>query len=302
MIDDNRKNNFGLNFENIISSMQDDNKNADLQNNLKKNENLENNDFHKNIFSINLEELEESINNREVMSAVQDKSKNSADKVINFHKGHRQRARERFLANPDGITDRDLLELMLFWIIPRADVVPIVYALMDRFGTINNIYKASIDDINSCGVNGMALKYIFAMVHIINKRILEQKIDKFTLDTIDEMVPYCRSLFTNFQEEECFIIFLDNKLKLIYSKPIGVNNVNNISFSTKSIIKDAIASHSVNVVLTHNHPSNDITPSQNDLETTRELKQCLSTIDVKLIEHIIIGTTNYYSFAENNLL
>ena len=292
-------NNFATGFENIISSMSAGNNKKNNNNNhsnISKNKN--------NIIDFNVLNIERGLLKQDFASISRNIKQKLDKNRIDIHTGHRQRARERFLLNPYGTSDYDLLELLLFLIIPRADTKPMAKILLDKFKNISGIYNANPYELDKCGINSKALKYIFTLLKVMNNRILEENINNnISLNNLEDLVAYCRSLFTSMKEEEFYILFLDNKLKLIDKKKIGSNSIANVSsISQRKIIEDALELKAKNIALTHNHPSNDCSPSKNDILTTNTLKQSLKNIDVDVIEHIIVGSNSYFSFAENDLL
>ena len=291
----NSLNSFGFGFENIVNSIGTGKKTA--SNNVAKTKQMLDFDIdniEQNIFTNHQSNDDKNNTNTKTKKAFQQ---------VDIKSGHRQRARERFLLNPNGTSDYDILELLLFLIIPRADTKPMAKVLLDKFKTISNIYNAKQEEIDECGVNGKALKYIFELLKTINNKILEENIRSgIKLQDVDTMVKYCRSLYKTMKEEEFFILFLDNKLKLIATKRIGVNGVANVSISQREIIQYALDLKAKNIVITHNHPSNDCTPSKEDIFTTNTIKNSLKNIDVDVIEHIVVGSSSYFSFAENDLL
>ena len=174
---------------------------------------------------------------------------------VSFHAGHRQRARERFLLNPDGITDYDLLELILFLIIPRADTKPIARKLIDRYKTIKNLFNANVEDISACGVNGTAFKYIQTLMQTWQKRVLSQNLNQNinknnkTFDKIDDVVKYCCNSIGMLASEEFHILFFNDKLQLIADEAFGSNGVASVSLSMREIVQKCIKSLAHSVIL-----------------------------------------------------
>ena len=218
--------------------------------------------------------------------------------------GHRQRAKERFLASPNTISDVDLLELILFLLIPRADTKPIAKKLLLKFKTYKGIMMAREEEITENGINGKNVKYLFTLLHTFYSRYFSQHLTNEGIDcsNIHTLVQYCHGLFCDKQEEEFHILFFNNQLQLLANKPFGINGVSNVSLDVRAIIKMTFDLHAKNIVLTHNHPSGTNEPSQDDIKCTEEIKNFMKTIDVKLIDHIIISNDGYFSFTEHHLI
>ena len=225
------------------------------------------------------------------------------NKPKNYHVGHRQRARNRFMRAPSASTDVELLELLLFTIIPRADTRETAYNLINKFGNLRNVYNAPVSQLNESNVNGENLKYAFALCQTIMARILKNKMEeKSVFESKDSVFKYCKIKLGALKGEEFHVLFLDNKLRLIKDCKFGIENVNDVVLHLRRIMQSTIELHSCNVILTHNHPSGDCSPSQTDMNTTKEIKQLLKSIDVKLLDHIIVTGDRHYSFRENYLL
>ena len=225
------------------------------------------------------------------------------NKLKSYHAGHRQRARERFMQAPSLSTDTELLELLLFTIIPRADTKQMAYALIDKFKNLRNVSNASAKELDACGANGEKIHYVFKLCNEIVARILQNEIEQRSImDTMPKLLKYCKIKIGTLPEEEFHVLFLDNKMRLIKDKKYGIENVNEVILHVRGIIQNTIELHSCNVVLVHNHPSGDCAPSQTDIETTNNINQSLKSIGVKLLDHIVVSGDRHYCFSENYLL
>ncbi|MBQ7536776.1 MAG: RadC family protein [Rickettsiales bacterium] len=225
------------------------------------------------------------------------------NKLKNYHAGHRQRARERFIQMPSLATDAELLELLLFTIIPRADTKQMAYALIDKFKNLRNISNAKVEELNAHGVNGEKIHYAFQLCNEIVARILQNDLEqRQAIDRTSKLLKYCKVKIGTLPEEEFHVLFFDNKMRLIKDKKYGIENVNEVILHIRSIIQNTIELHSCNVVLVHNHPSGDCAPSQTDIETTNEIKQSLKSIGAKLLDHIVVSGDKCYCFSQHFLL
>lgn len=218
-----------------------------------------------------------------------------------FYTGHRQRAKQRFLASPTSASDYDLLELLLFLIIPRADTKPLAKKMVDMFKNIQGVFKATQNELKDCGLNAPNMEYILTLIKEINRRAIAEKMQNqaISLDKKDILIEFCKTLFVGLKEEQFFVILLDNQLKLIDVKPFSSSQVANVNINIREICKFAINKYAKNIVITHNHPNSDCHPSKDDILTTDKIKETLQTIDVNLIDHIIISCNGHYSFAES---
>lgn len=225
------------------------------------------------------------------------------NKLKSYHAGHRQRARERFMQAPSLSTDTELLELLLFTIIPRADTKQMAYALIDKFKNLRNVSNANVKELDACGANGEKIHYVFKLCNEIVARMLQNEMEQRSImDTMPKLLKYCKIKIGTLPEEEFHVLFLDNKMRLINDKKYGIENVNEVILHVRGIIQNTIELHAGNVVLVHNHPSGDVTPSQTDIDTTNEIKNSLKSIGVKLLDHIVVSGDRHYCFRENYLL
>lgn len=225
------------------------------------------------------------------------------NKPKNYYAGHRQRARERFMQAPNLSTDTELLELLLFIIIPRADTKQMAYALIDKFKNLRNVSNASVKELDTCGINGEKIHYVFKLCNEIVARIIQNEIEqRQVIDSMSKLLQYCKVKIGTLPEEEFHVLFFDSKLRLIKDGKCGAESVNNVLVHTRCIMQKALDMHACSIVLTHNHPSGDITPSQMDIDVTNEIKRSLRSIGVKLLDHIIVSGDRCFCFSKNYLL
>ena len=281
-------------FENIISQINDNDNDGENENSASKEQ--------KRFTQIDdIDFLTENVFTNDNNLIHNNNKKNKTEK--HQFSGHRQRARDRFLLNPDNISDYDLLELLLFLIIPRADTKPLAKSLIDKFKNLRNIFNADVNELNASGVNGNALKYLFLLTKTFHKRLLKEDLtDKTKIKTITQLIEYCKNIVGSLQNEEFHVLFLDAKLNLIDDKKFGVDGFSGVSLNFRELLKDCVNIKADRVILCHNHPSGGVEPSKEDIETTQRVIDIFTTIDITVIDHIIIGNDNYFSFKENYLL
>ena len=171
---------------------------------------------------------------QEVFAQAETQKTNQLKVIKNdIHSGHRQRARERFLNNPDAISDYDLLELLLFLIIPRADTKPIAKKLIDKYRTLNNIFNAEKTQLTNDGINGDALKYIFLLINTTQKRLLNEEMkEQNIIDDYELLIKYCQSSIGAIKEEKFKILFFNNKFKLLDDVVFGSGEKNRHELKT----------------------------------------------------------------------
>ena len=227
------------------------------------------------------------------------------------NQGHRERIREKFLKNGiDGFAEYEILELLLTYCIPRKDTKPIAKELLNKFKSLDNVFKASFDKlsaIDGLGKNTIAfLKLMGDLPSIIYKDELKNKklIDKETLkiSNKDILLKYLRNKIGYEEIEKFYIIYLSSSNEVIEFEENSVGTLDRSSVYPREIYKKVINLNAKSIILAHNHPSDNITPSKSDIELTNEIAKGLKNFGALLIEHIIITKNSYFSFLEEGLI
>ena len=213
--------------------------------------------------------------------------------------GHRDRLRQRFLAAPDSLADYELLEMLLFIAIPRRDVKPLAKRLIDQFGTLGGVLTADPEQLrrraNLSETTVAALKTVPAAA----RRMLKEEVERGAiLNTWKQLLQYL-SLAMKYEKIEHFrLLFLDRKNVLIADEVQQSGTVDHTPVYPREVAKRALELHACAVIMVHNHPSGDPTPSQGDINTTREVAKALTTVGVTLRDHLIIGRSDHVSLKQ----
>jgi len=218
--------------------------------------------------------------------------------------GHRQRLRERFLATGgDGMPDYELLELLLAQAIPRRDVKPLAKALLDRFGDFAGVIAATPDQLGA--VSGMGDASIAALkvaqasaVRLLRQRVMQRNV----IDSWDRLVEYCTAAMAHEAVEQLRLLFLDRKNTLIADEKQQQGTIDHTPLYTREVVKRALELGASALIVVHNHPSGDPTPSQGDIKMTRDVRDALEKIGVTLHDHLVIGRNGHESFRARGLL
>ncbi|MHB9336115.1 RadC family protein [Fusobacterium polymorphum] len=225
--------------------------------------------------------------------------------------GHRERIKEKFLKNGiDGFAEYEILELLLTYCIPRKDTKPIAKELLNKFKSLDNIFKADFDKlsaIDGLGKNSIVfLKLIGDLPSIIYKDELKNKklVDKETLkiSNKDILLKYLRNKIGYEEIEKFYVLYLSSSNEVIEFEENSVGTLDRSSVYPREIYKKIINLNAKSVILAHNHPSDNITPSKCDIELTNEIAKGLKNFGALLIEHIIITKNSYFSFLEEGLI
>ena len=227
------------------------------------------------------------------------------------NQGHRERIKEKFLKNGiDGFAEYEILELLLTYCIPRKDTKPIAKELLNKFKSLDNVFKADFDKlsaIDGLGKNSIAfLKLIGDLPSIIykdelkNKKLVNKEILK--ISNKDILLNYLRNKIGYEEKEKFYVIYLSSSNEVIEFEENSVGTLDRSSVYPREIYKKIINLNAKSIILAHNHPSDNITPSKSDIELTNEIAKGLKNFGALLIEHIIITKNSYFSFLEEGLI
>ena len=218
--------------------------------------------------------------------------------------GHRQRLRDRFLeVGADALADYELLELILFLAIPRRDVKPLAKTLLKEFGTLQGVVSADfarlieIDGINEN--TATALKVVAAAGRTLAR---EQVLRREVLTSWDKVLDYCRAHVAHEATERFHLLFLDRKNMLIKDEMQQEGTVDHTPVYPREVVKRALELNASAIIMVHNHPSGDTTPSRADIEMTKKVRDAATAVGIALHDHLVIGRSGHASFKALGLL
>ena len=219
-------------------------------------------------------------------------------------KGHRARLRERFLTGgAKAVADYELLEMLLFAAHPRGDVKPLAKHILKHFGTLSAAIHAPVSEykhIEGLGEAGIAA---LKAAEEVSARLLRSKAEKGTvISSWTALLDYCNHRMANQKIEQFRILFLNQKNELIADEVQQTGTVNHTPVYPREVVKRALELGAVSIILAHNHPSGDPTPSQADIDITKQIIQALKPIDITVHDHVIIGKHGHYSFKSHGLI
>jgi DNA repair protein RadC len=227
-----------------------------------------------------------------------------ADPADNGTDGHRERLRARFLkSGADALPDYELLELTLFAALPRRDTKPLAKALLARFGSFAEVIaapRARLLEIQGVG-EGVAnhLKIVEAAAQRLAKT---RVIERAALSSWSALLDYCTAAMARSQNEEFRVLFLDRKNVLIADEVQNKGTVDHTPVYPREIVKRALELGASSIILVHNHPSGDPTPSKADIAMTREITAAARALAIAVHDHLVIGRSGHASFKSLGLL
>ena len=220
---------------------------------------------------------------------------------MSIHDGHRQRMKDRFRAEGlDHFSDIQVLELLLFYCIPRKDTNPIAHALLDRFGSISQVLDAPIGELAKVpGVGESAATFLSLTTAVGRYYQVDRAMNVEILTNIDQCGRYLVPFFYGRRNETVFLLCLDAKCKVLCCKELGEGSVNSAGVPIRRIVEAALGVNATSVILAHNHPSGIAVPSGEDVQTTQRVSAALSTVDIVLVDHIIVADDDYVSMVQS---
>jgi DNA repair protein RadC len=237
-----------------------------------------------------------------LMPAKTSDSKDEAE-TPHYH-GHRERLRERFFAaGPDALSDYELLEMALFPALPRRDTKPLAKTLLKTFGSFAEVIHApvarlrEIDGIGEASIN--QLKLIAAAAH----RVARGEVQRRTaLSSWDDVIDYCRTSMAFADKEQFRLLFLDKRNQLIADEIQQTGTIDHTPVYPREVIKRALELSATALILVHNHPSGDPTPSNADIQMTKAIIQIASPLGISVHDHIIVGKNGHSSLKGMRLI
>ncbi len=218
--------------------------------------------------------------------------------------GHRKRLRERFRKNgTEGMHDYEVLELLLTYAIPRKDVKPIAKDLLKRFGSLSGVLDAGQKELEEVANIGPISSTLIRLVKETCGIYLAEKMrNKDMLSSPQAVLDFARVKLAGLPHEAFMVIFLNAKNKVLDYKVLQEGTVDRAVIYPRRMVEEALAHHAAGIILVHNHPSGDSEPSPEDKQLTRSLTEAARTIDLRVLDHIIVGKEGYCSFLESRLM
>ena len=232
------------------------------------------------------------------------KAASSDTAALDLHAGHRERLRRRFLTGgADALADYELLELLLFSARPRGDVKPLAKGLIARFGTFAGVISAEPAELASVQVMGevsiVAIKAArAAALRLIGQPLLKRPV----LSSWDQLVDYCRAAMGHSRIEEVRVLYLDRRNRLIADEIQQRGTIDQAPVYPRELVHRALQLGCSAVILVHNHPSGEPTPSRADIDMTGQVEHALNALGIALHDHLIVTSTSHASFKQLGLL
>ncbi len=221
------------------------------------------------------------------------------------HAGHRQRLRSRFLKGGlSAVADYELLELILFTAIPRGDAKPLAKELLNKFKTINNVLNADETSLLKIKNVGLSIVTTLKLFKEVSSYVAYENINKkqtiFT--TWGQILDYAKHTMAYLSHEEFRILFIDPNNKLIDEEVIEKGDSFSVHIYPRKVVQKALENSATALILIHNHPAGDTTPSTEDIQLTTHITNALEPLDIIIHDHIIVAQQKHFSFKSAGLL
>ena len=223
---------------------------------------------------------------------------------MGIHDGHREKMRQRFMTGGlDAFADHEILELLLYYAIPRRDTNPIAHALMERYGSLPAVLAAPMEDLKRTeGIGESAAVLLHLVPQVCRRARLAQVGEDQVLNSSERAGAYLLECFDGESREVIYQLCLDRKGKLLACKRLGEGSVASADLDVRRLVENAILTGASAVILAHNHPSGVALPSDGDYTATMGVRAALNAIGIELADHIIVADGDFVSMADSGYL
>lgn len=222
---------------------------------------------------------------------------------MSIHDGHRQRLKNRFREEGlDHFEEHEVLELLLYYTIPRKDTNPIAHELLKKFGSLAQVLDARPEELAKVpGMGDSAATFLSLITSVGRYYLVNRTIQETILPSIEKCGQYLVPFFHGRRNEMVYILCLDAKCKVLCCKEMGEGSVNSAGVPIRRIVETALGANATSVILAHNHPSGFALPSGEDVQTTRRVAMALDAVEIQLVDHIVVADDDFVSLAQSGL-
>lgn len=222
---------------------------------------------------------------------------------MGLHDGHRARKREQFRRSGlDSFSDHEVLELLLYYAIPRRDTNDAAHRLLEKFGSLQGVFTAPAEELVRVEGVGEGAAVFLTLLGAAQKRTMQSTGTERILNSTDKCGRFFLELLANERQEYLYQVCLDRKGKLLSCKKLSQGNTDCAALSIRQVVENALLSGATSVVLAHNHPSGVALPSDSDRAVTLWVQEALKPLDICLLDHIIVADGDYVSMNQSGYL
>ncbi len=223
---------------------------------------------------------------------------------MGVHDGHRERVKRRFIEQGlDSFDDHLVLELLLFYALPRQDTNEIAHNLMEHFGSLEAVFEATEDELSSVsGIGPNAASLLMLIPEVSRRYMVDKNRDIVIINSSELAGKYLVPRYMHERDEVVFVMCLDAKNKIICCKELFRGAPNSAEISIRKIAELALAKNATNIIISHNHTSGIAIPSIEDERATKHIRNSLMSMGITLTDHIIVAGDDFISMADSGLL
>lgn len=220
------------------------------------------------------------------------------------HDGHRERVKQEFLKNGfnESTPPHKIIEMLLFYSIPRKDTNEIAHELLNRFGSVSGILDAPVEQLTE--VKGISLNtaaLIKLIIPIARRYSLEKGAKTENYSNLDEVCKYLLQRYFGYANEVFSVTSFSGSGRMLGFDILGEGNISEVNVSTREVVETVLKRQAVCAIIAHNHPDGVAIPSEEDIMITKNIKSALSHINIRLLDHIVICGDDYVSMAQSRL-
>ena len=220
----------------------------------------------------------------------------------NAHKGHRENVRRRYLAGGlEVFAPHEILEFLLYYSIPRRDTNPIAHRLLDTYGSLSRVLAAPVEELQTIEGVGERTAALLSLTFQISRwmRMDDMRRDGVHFQSAQSVGEYLQEVFEGKAYETVYELCLNRRGDLLMSYCLTNGNICAVSTDIRLLVKNAMACDCAAVIIAHNHPGGDALPSDEDITATRAIEDAFRKVNIKLYDHIIVGSGDFVSLRES---
>lgn len=222
---------------------------------------------------------------------------------MGVHDGHRRRKKEQFLRTGlDGFADHEVLELLLYYAIPRRDTNELAHRLLERFGSLQGVFDAPAEELEKVEGMGENAAILLTLLPAASRRAHSEARCETALGSVEACGRYFTALLAHERREVLYEACLDAKGKLLACKKLSRGGADSAPMPLRQVVENALLANASAVVLAHNHPSGVALPSQSDCHATLRVRDALQTMDIRLVDHLVVADEDFVSMAQSGYL
>jgi DNA repair protein RadC len=223
---------------------------------------------------------------------------------MGVHDGHRERMKSRFLTHGlENFNDLNVLEMILFFAIPRRDTNVIAHELMSTFGSLEGVFEAKPEELRKIKGMGDNAVTLLKLIPQVSRRYMIRKTESNNILNSTKLAgEYLIPKFMYERDEVVYLVCLDAKCKVLCCKELGRGEVNTAEISIRKIVETALSCNATSAILAHNHTSGIALPSMEDENATLRVRQALALVGVELCDHIIVAGDDFVSMADSGFV